>query len=147
LYSAGLIDRVPRIVIVQAAGANPLVQTVALGAKGLTTVANPSTCASAISIGSPRSWKKALSALSFTDGLVLDVSDEEILEAKAVIGRDGIGCEPASATTLAGIKRLRQKGVMHCDAHVVAMLTGHVLKDPDIILKLHDDLRAAKVEQ
>jgi threonine synthase len=147
LHSAGLIERVPRIVIVQAAGANPLVRTVASGATGLTTVANPSTCASAISIGSPRSWRKALSALSFTDGLALDVSDEEILEAKAVIGRDGIGCEPASATTLAGIKRLRQRGVMHCDAHVVAILTGHVLKDPDIILKVHDGLTAPKVEQ
>jgi len=147
LRSAGLIDRVPRMVIVQAAGANPFVRTVAAGARALTTVANPSTCASAISIGSPRSWRKALSALSFTDGLALDVSDEEILAAKAVIGRDGIGCEPASATTLAGIKRLRQDGKMQADAHVVAVLTGHVLKDPDIILKVHDDLTAAKVEQ
>jgi threonine synthase len=85
--------------------------------------------------------------LSFTAGLALDVSDEEILEAKAVIGRDGIGCEPASATTLAGIRRLRQSGKMHADAHVVGVLTGHVLKDPDIILKVHDDLTSAKVEQ
>ena len=139
LHSIALIDRVPRLVIVQASGANPLVRTVATGAIGLSVVANPETCATAISIGSPRSWRKALQVLSFTKGLALDVTDEEILEAKAIIGRDGIGCEPASATTLAGIRRLRCSGEIAKDAHVICILTGHVLKDPDIILKLHED--------
>jgi threonine synthase len=138
LHSAGFISKVPRIVVVQATGANPLVQTVASGAQSLTVVANPNTCATAIQIGSPRSWRKALHVLSFTKGIVLDVNDEEILEAKRIIGRDGIGCEPASATTLAGIRRLRQRGAIERDAHVVAILTGHVLKDPDIILKMHE---------
>lgn len=138
LYSAGFISKLPRIVIVQAAGANPLVQTVATGAQSLTVVSNPSTCATAIQIGSPRSWRKALHILSFTKGIVLDVTDEEILEAKSIIGCDGIGCEPASATTLAGIRRLRQRRAIERDAHVVAILTGHVLKDPDIILKMHE---------
>jgi threonine synthase len=139
LHSVGLIEKVPRLVIVQATGSNALVRTVAGGGKHLEVVNDPKTCATAISIGSPRSWRKALSALKFTNGLVLDVSDEEILEAKAIIGWDGIGCEPASAATLAGIRRLRRSGNLAEDDHVVAILTGHVLKDPDIILKMHEE--------
>ena len=142
LHAAGLIQKVPRLVIVQAAGANALVKTVAAGGKRLEVVSNPATCATAISIGSPRSWRKALNALRMTEGTVLDVSDEEILEAKSVIGRDGIGCEPASATTLAGVKRLRASGKIQEGDHVVAILTGHVLKDPDIILKMHEQRTA-----
>lgn len=145
LHSAGLIDKVPKLVIVQALGANALVRTANNGWNRLEVVSDPKTCATAISIGSPRSWKKALNALKFTKGLVLDVSDEEILEAKAEIGRDGIGCEPASATTLAGLRRLRQSGQIGEDAHVVAILTGHVLKDPDIILKTQENADPARM--
>ena len=145
LHSAGLIDKVPKLVIVQASGANALVRTVNNGGSRLEVVSDPKTCATAISIGSPRSWKKALNALKFTKGLVLDVSDEEILEAKAEIGRDGIGCEPASATTLAGLRRLRQSRQIGEDAHVVAILTGHVLKDPDIILKTRENADLARM--
>jgi threonine synthase len=72
-----------------------------------------------------------------TGGSVMDVTDEEIGEAKAAIGRDGIGCEPASATTLAGLKKLREAGVVERDAEVVAMLTGHALKDTAYILGQH----------
>jgi threonine synthase len=139
LHSAGLIDRVPKLVIVQASGSNALVRTHSAGGSQLEVVTEPKTCATAIAIGAPRSWRKALSALNFTQGFVLDVSDEEILEAKAQIGRDGIGCEPASATTLAGIRRLRERGELRPDDHVVAILTGHVLKDPDIILKMQEE--------
>lgn len=146
LQSAGFISKVPRVVIVQAAGANPFVQTVASGGQSLTVVSNPSTCATAIQIGSPRSWRKALHVLSFTKGMVLDVTDEEILEAKSIIGRDGIGCEPASAATLAGIRRLRQSGEIDRDVHIVAILTGHVLKDPDIILKMHEGKATRKAD-
>jgi len=146
LSSAALIDRVPRLVIVQARGANALVKTLAAGSGQLEAVVNPRTCASAISIGAPRSWRKALSALNFTRGNVLDVSDDEILEAKSIIGRDGIGCEPASATTLAGIRRLRRTGDIGANDRVVAILTGHVLKDPDIILKTHTELVAAEAQ-
>jgi threonine synthase len=133
-------------VIVQATGANALVRTVAAGGQHLESVSDPSTCATAISIGSPRSWKKALNALHFTNGFVLDVSDDEILKAKAVIGRDGIGCEPASATTLAGLRHLRKGGQIGKDEHVVAILTGHVLKDPDIILKQHESGKSAGMQ-
>jgi threonine synthase len=131
----GFIERAPRIVIVQAAGANPLAQMWESGASELHAVAEPETVATAIRIGNPRSWKKSLQGVHFTNGFVLDVTDEEIGEAKDWIGRDGIGCEPASATTLAGIRKLTHAGKMDRDAKVVAILTGHVLKDTDYIIK------------
>ena len=101
----GLIERVPKIVIVQASGANPLFRMWDSGARELTAVAHPETAATAIRIGNPRSWKKALQGVHFSGGFVLDVTDEEIGDAKEMIGRDGIGCEPASATTLAGLRK------------------------------------------
>jgi threonine synthase len=105
----------------------------------LQPVANPETVATAIRIGNPRSWKKSLQGVRFTGGFVLDVTDEEIGVAKDWIGRDGIGCEPASATTLAGLQKLTQSGEIDRDAKVVAILTGHVLKDTDYIIKHHKD--------
>ena len=147
LSSDGLIDKIPRLVIVQASGANALVKTLAAGARSLERVVDPKTCASAIAIGAPRSWRKAVGALRFTKGYVLDVSDDEILKAKSIIGADGIGCEPASATTLAGIRRLQQGGEIAEGDHVVAVLTGHVLKDPDIILKSHAGAITQEVPQ
>ncbi len=139
LKKFGFIERAPRIVIVQAAGANPLAQMWESGASELQAVAEPETVATAIRIGNPRSWKKALQGIHFTNGYVLDVTDEEIGEAKEWIGRDGIGCEPASATTLAGIRKLTQAGKIPADATVVAILTGHVLKDTDYIIKRHKE--------
>ena len=135
LHALGMISKIPRLIIVQATGANALVRTFLAGGKHLEKVENPHTRATAISIGSPKSWKKALRALQFTNGLVLDVSDEEIAKAKVLIGRDGIGCEPASATTLAGLRRLVASGEVDPKASFVAILTGHVLKDPDAILE------------
>jgi threonine synthase len=135
LKTAGLIDKVPRLVVVQAEGANPLVRTWRAGSDELQVVKEPRTAATAIRIGAPVSWKKALKALRFTNGLAIDVTDDEIAEAKSVIGRDGIGCEPASATTLAGARKLVRDGTISRDASVVAILTGHVLKDTDYITK------------
>jgi threonine synthase len=132
----GFIDRVPRMVIVQAEGANPLFRMWASGESDLTPVTCPETRATAIRIGNPRSWKKALRGVQLTGGLVMDVSDEEIGEAKTLIGRDGIGCEPASATTLAGIRKLGKAGKLDRHARVVAVLTGHALKDTDYIVKV-----------
>jgi threonine synthase len=137
LRSAGLLDRMPRLVIVQAEGANPLARMWRSGASELSPVDDPETAATAIRIGNPRSWKKALRAVQMSDGFVMDVSDDEITEAKAMIGRDGIGCEPASATTLAALRKLSQRGEIDRDASVVAVLTGHALKDTDFILKSH----------
>jgi threonine synthase len=137
LKAHGLIQKVPRLIVVQAAGANPLYRTWRDGSKDLQVVEQPETLATAIRIGNPKSWKKALRVLRFSDGMVLDVTDEEIGDAKEMIGRDGIGCEPASATTLAGLKKLVAQKKIDPDASVVAILTGHVLKDTDFIIKRH----------
>jgi threonine synthase len=138
LKAAGFIDKLPRIAIVQAQGANPLARMWSSGAKQLLPVDRPDTAATAIRIGNPRSWKKALHGVELTGGLVMDVTDEEIREAKAMIGRDGIGCEPASATTLAGIRKLAAAGKLDRDADIVAVLTGHALKDTDYIIRTHE---------
>jgi threonine synthase len=123
------------MIIVQASGANPLARLWRSQSKQFEAVEHPETVATAIRIGNPRSWKKALKAMDLTRGMVIDVTDEEIGEAKAIIGQDGIGCEPASATTLAGIRNLAASGQIDRDAVVVAMLTGHALKDTEYIIK------------
>jgi threonine synthase len=134
LQAAGLTEKIPRFVVVQAEGANPLTRMWRSGSSELEAVDDPETVATAIRIGNPRSWKKAMRAVQNSDGIVMDVSDEEIGEAKAMIGRDGIGCEPASATTLAALRKLSHQGEIDRDATVVAILTGHALKDTDFIL-------------
>jgi threonine synthase len=140
LKQQGFIENLPRIIIVQAEGANPLARLWRSGAKDLEAVEYPETVATAIRIGNPRSWKKALQAIELTGGLVMDVTDEEIGDAKRMIGRDGIGCEPASATTLAGIRKLVADGTIDREATIAAVLTGHALKDTDYIIKTHREL-------
>jgi threonine synthase len=135
LLAAGLIARPPRLVVVQAAGANPFVRLWRSGAATLEPVEHPETAATAIRIGAPCSWKKALRALRQTGGTAVDVSEDEIADAKAAIGREGIGCEPASATTLAAVRQLTAAGVIGSESSVVAILTGHMLKDPDFITR------------
>ena len=135
LQSYGFIQRLPRMVIVQAQGANPLARMWESGNPELEAVLQPETVATAIRIGNPRSWKKAVEAIELTNGLVMDVTDEEIGRAKREIGKDGIGCEPASATTLAGIRKLVDAGKLDRHATVAAVLTGHVLKDTEYIIK------------
>ena len=95
------------------------------------------TLATAIQIGNPASWKKALRVLQATGGEVEEVTEIEIAAAKAEIGADGIGCEPASAVTLAGLKKLRRSGFVKPGESVVLILTGHLLKDPDFTIKFH----------
>ena len=131
----GLIHRVPRIIIVQAHGANPFSRMWQSNAATLEAVSHPETVATAIRIGNPRSWRKALEGVRFSGGTILDVTDEEIGEAKDMIGRDGIGCEPASATTLAGLRKLIATGEVDRGERIAAVLTGHVLKDTDYIIK------------
>jgi len=135
LNAHGFIDKLPRMIIVQAAGANPLARLWNSGSKDLQAIEHPETVATAIRIGNPRSWRKALRAIELTGGLVLDVTDQEIGEAKTIIGRDGIGCEPASATTLAGIRKLVASKTIDPHAVVAAILTGHALKDTDYIMQ------------
>jgi threonine synthase len=135
LQTYGFIQKLPRMIIVQAQGANPLARMWESGAPELEAVLQPETVATAIRIGNPRSWRKALEAIALTNGLVMDVTDEEIGQAKKEIGKDGIGCEPASATTLAGIRKMVESGRLDRHATVAAVLTGHVLKDTEYIIK------------
>lgn len=100
-------------------------------------MSEPETLATAIRIGDPVSWPKAIHEVESSGGVVEKATEQEIADAKAVIGQCGIGCEPASAATLAGLKKLRAAGVIGADADVVAVLTGNVLKDPDYIFKYH----------
>lgn len=138
LVDAGLLDQQPQITIVQAEGAAPFARFYRERAAEIVDEEHPQTLASAIKIGAPVSWKKAWSAVQDTSGRVITVSEQEIADAKAMIGRDGIGCEPASATTVAGIRKLVNENVIKKDESVVAVLTGHLLKDTDYVIKYHE---------
>lgn len=137
LYELGLIDRIPRIGVVQATGAAPFFDYVHGGYDTFSPVRKPETLATAIRIGDPVSWPKAEAVVRKTGGSVETATEQEIADAKAVIGRSGIGCEPASAATLAGIKKMTATGTIRSDESVVAILTGNVLKDPDYIYRYH----------
>jgi threonine synthase len=132
-----LISRLPKLSIIQAQGANPFYRCVHEFAGKKLEPMTADTLATAIRIGNPASWKKALRVLQATGGEVEQVSEVEIAAAKAEIGADGIGCEPASAVTLAGLKKLRRSGFVKAGESVVLILTGHLLKDPDFTIKFH----------
>src|SRR6185295_14675439 len=135
----GLIDRVPRLAAVQAEGAAPFAQSFREGFAQRRRV-EPHTVATAIKIGNPASYERAVRAIRETNGVVTTVSDDEILEAKAVVDGAGIGCEPASAAAPAGARRLIRENVIHPRDRVVAVLTGHVLKDPETVTRYHQEL-------
>ncbi len=132
----GLVRRVPRLVSVQAAGAAPFFRSFRGGFRRRYRV-RAETVATAIRIGDPASHDRAVRAIRETRGLVTTVTDREILEAKAVVDAAGIGCEPASAAAVAGTRRLVREGVVRKGASVVAVLTGHVLKDPGVVMDFH----------
>ncbi len=133
----GFIARLPKLSVIQAEGANPLVRSIReTGGTKLVPV-QAETLATAIRIGNPTSWKKALRVIEASGGTVEQVSEVEIALAKAEIGADGIGCEPASAVTLAGLKKLVRQGFVKPGENVVLVLTGHLLKDPEFTLKFH----------
>jgi threonine synthase len=132
-----LITKLPRLSVIQAEGANPFFRSIhEHGGRKLVPV-EADTLATAIRIGNPASWKKALRIIQETEGAVEQVSEVEIALAKAEIGSDGVGCEPASAVTLAGLKKLVKQGFVRAGESVVLILTGHVLKDPEFTLKFH----------
>ncbi|MBI3896468.1 MAG: threonine synthase [Acidobacteria bacterium] len=141
----GLIDRLPRLAVIQAEGSAPLyrlfqraaAERKSPGEIGLRAVENPQTLATAIRIGAPLSWRKTLRELEATQGVCEAVSEQEIADAKAVIGQSGIGCEPASAATLAGIRKLAANNVIRKSDRVIAVLTGSLLKDPAYTLAYH----------
>jgi threonine synthase len=133
----GFISRLPKVSVIQAEGANPLVRSVReAGGERLIPV-HAETMATAIRIGNPASWKKALRVIRESGGTVEQVSEIEIAVAKAEIGAEGVGCEPASAVTLAGLKKLVKQGFVQPNETVVLVLTGHTLKDADFTLKFH----------
>jgi threonine synthase len=132
----GLISRLPRLACVQAAGANPFALAFREGFTRPHRV-KAETVATAIKIGDPASLERAIRAVRLSDGVVTDVTDEEILEAKAVVDASGVGCEPASAASVAGVRKLVAEGVIRPGERVVAVLTGHILKDPGLLLSYH----------
>lgn len=156
----GLIDRIPRLAVINAAGANTLFQLVeerdvawnagqpdddvidTFFAEMDAQQRKASTLASAIEINRPVNLKKCLRALETCDGVVRQVTDQDILDAKATVGAGGFGCEPASAASVAGAKLLREEGIIASNDRVVCILTGHQLKDPDVTVAYHSGERA-----
>lgn len=136
LKQLGLLCKVPRIASVQAEGADPFYR-LWRGRQSQLVPVEAHTVASAIQIGNPVSWVKALDAIRFTGGEVEQVSDAEIMDAKAVVDATGVGCEPASAASVAGARRLVEQGVIDRDEKVLCVLTGNLLKDPDATIRYH----------
>ena len=155
LHELGLIDRIPRLAVINAVGANTLYELHETrgvrwetGKDSAAVIGDyyqqldegdrkASTIASAIEINRPVNLRKCLRALSVCDGIVRQVTDQEILDAKAQVGAGGIGCEPASAASVAGARLLREEGVISRDDRVVCILTGHLLKDPGATIAYH----------
>lgn len=155
LKQLGLIDRLPRLAIINAAGANTLYQlherqglrwcdgrpderiVASFYAEMDRSGRRAETLATAIQINRPVNLNKSLRALAACDGVVREVSDQEILDAKAQVGAGGFGCEPASAASVAGAKLLRSQGIIGGGDRVVCILTGHQLKDPTTTVAYH----------
>ena len=157
LKQLGLIKQIPRMAIINATGADTL--TDLINNKKLTwnngkvnqeiidnyyddltaRSFSPHTCASAIEISRPVNLKKCLRSIDICNGIVRAVTDEEICDAKAIIGRHGLGCEPASAATIAGLRNLRAEGVIDKNERIACVLTGHPLKDPNVTVDYHKE--------
>lgn len=141
LHELGFIDKLPRVAVVQAEGASPFHRMVEEGRSRLIPEPNPATVASALHIGNPPSWAKALQyAVRQTNGATVSVTDGQIMEAKAVVDRSGIGCEPASAASVAGLKKLVQQGIIDREETAVCILTGHILKDTQAMCDYDPDV-------
>jgi threonine synthase len=144
LKQLGLIDKFPKIAVIQASGASPFYKMLSTGAACIVPEMEPRTEATAIRIGDPVNWKKALRAIRVTGGLCDAVTDDQIFEAKAALAKDGVGCEPASAATVAGLRKLIASGGIPAGADVVAILTGHQLKDPESALRRRSEAELAR---
>lgn len=138
LYELGLIDKMPRLAIIQTEGASPMYRAYQRGFDKLEPM-KAQTVATAIKIGNPVNYPKAVRTIKWTNGVVEMVTDQEVMDAKALIDAAGIGCEPASACSLAGTRKLVEAGVIQPGETVVGVLTGHVLKDPDAVVNYHTD--------
>jgi threonine synthase len=132
----GLIDKIPRMIGIQAEGASPVFRAFREGREDIIPFENPETIATAIRIGNPVNAKKALRAVYRSEGLVEVVSDQEIISAQKILAKNGIGVEPASAASLAGLIKLSRIGEIDRDATVVCIATGNLLKDPETVIKV-----------
>ncbi len=137
LTEVGLTQRTPHILGVQAEGASPLARAFEMGFDELVPVENPETYATAIRIGKPISWRRALAAARESGGSIISVSDDSILEAQKTLARmEGVFVEPASAASIAGLEKAMEDGLIGDEDSVVAVLTGHGLKDPDSAIRM-----------
>ncbi len=140
LRELGFIDSVPRMTGIQAEGARPVVDAYENGMSDIIPYGSPETLATAIRIGNPVNAVKALKAIRESGGVALSVSDEEIISAQKDLARiEGIGVEPASAASIAGLKKLIERGEISRDDDVVCVVTGHLLKDPEEIISVCDN--------
>jgi len=136
LHQLDMIDSLPQMIGIQAEGAAPIAKAVKTGIDIVEPWTKPETLATAIRIGAPVNWKKAVKAIRDSKGLAETVSDQEIIEAqKLLASREGIFVEPASAASIAGLKKLVLSGKIETDEKVVCITTGHGLKDPEIIME------------
>ncbi|MCE5192731.1 MAG: threonine synthase [Candidatus Cryosericum sp.] len=142
MKALGLIDRVPRLAVIQAEGASPFARAAQRDFRHFESM-KPETIATAIRIGNPVNYTKAVRAIRFTDGVVTSVTDAEILQAKHDLDRQAIGCEPASAATLAGLRRLMREQIVHAGESALLIITGNLLKDPDTTIALATGQTAA----
>lgn len=136
LRQVGVLDRLPQMAVIQAEGASPFYEAYRSDFRSFEPM-EAHTVASAIQIGNPVSYTKARRAIELTDGVVGSVTDDEILDAKAWIDQSGIGCEPASAATVAGLRKLVRDGVIGRGDSVAGILTGHLMKDADAVMHYH----------
>lgn len=136
LQDLGFIDRLPMMTGIQAAGSSPVVRAIRENLPEVVPEQQPETIATAIRIGAPVNAEKALIAIRKTGGLAESVTDEEILRMQKDLARkEGIGVEPASAASVAGIRKLAENGMIDRDERIVCVVTGHLLKDPDTVIK------------
>lgn len=135
-YNYGFIDSLPKMTGVQAKGASPVTHAFKEGLKKVVPVENPDTVATAIRIGAPINAPKALRAVKESCGFLNSVSDDEIIQAQRLLARlEGIGVEPASAASLAGLIKSLESGEIDRNEKIVCVTTGHALKDPEAIFK------------
>ncbi|MCW4046005.1 MAG: threonine synthase [Candidatus Bathyarchaeota archaeon] len=152
-HDLGLVKEVPMMTGIQAAGSAPIAQAIKTGSATIVPVNKPETVATAIRIGAPVSWKKALNAIRESHGTAETVTDDEILSAQKLLARvEGLFVEPASASSIAGLIKLVDSGTIDKDERVVCVTTGHGLKDPDTAFKVSEkpvevDAEIAAIEE
>ncbi len=152
-HDLGFVKTLPKMTGIQAVGASPIAEAIKSGSNEIKPVSSPETIATAIRIGAPVSWKKAINAIRDSGGTAETVTDKEILEAQKTLSRlEGLFVEPASASSIAGLKKLVENGTIDKNSRVVCVTTGHGLKDPDTAIKMSEkplevDAEVAAIEQ